>query len=103
MRTLILFIFALFYTILQAQELSRKASLGAQIEHTEQGLELKRVIGSTAKALQMQEKDILLAINNQKIQQVNQVTTVLKSYKAGDKAEILIQRGQKQLLLKGKF
>lgn len=104
MRSLsILFIILFFALGTQAQRLSRKASLGAQIEPVENGVKVVKVIEGTAISLKLKENDIIKEINNSKITGYNDLVLALSNKRDGDKATVTVERNAKQQKLIGTF
>lgn len=97
-------ILALIVTLqLSCQELVRKAALGAQIEQTEDGLRIARVVSGTAVDVKLKESDVLREINQVQITGYESIMAVLNQSNAGDKAEFVVERNKKRVKLKGKF
>ena len=86
-----------------AQSLKRKASLGAQIEQIENGIKIVRAIEGTAINVKLEENDVLLEINQQKISNYADLVTALSDKVDMQAATFIVQRGEKKLTLSGKF
>ncbi len=86
-----------------AQTLTRKAALGAQLEPTEKGIKVVKVIDGTAVQLQLAEGDIIQSVNQVALTDYQSLVSQISSKRAGDKAEIEVLRKGKTIRLKGKF
>lgn len=105
MRNLLicLFISCLLSSTGFAQKLVRKASLGAQIEPTNEGIKVVSVIEGTALNLQLKEADIIKTVNQAAISDYASLIEAISTKKDGDIAEMEVLRSGKTLKLKGKY
>ncbi len=90
------------YTI-NAQKLIRKASLGAQLEPTEGGVKVLKVIEGTALNIKLLEGDVIKQINQVPTPDYAALTNAISSKRDGDEAVVEVTRKGKNLLLKGKY
>jgi hypothetical protein len=93
---------------LAAQELPRKAWLGAQLSEADslpgrqtRGVRIVRVVGGTSMRLQAQDGDVLLELNRQPVQDLAGFMAVWQSLSEGDEVRLTLLRNEKQLILKG--
>ena len=86
-----------------AQDLTRKAALGAQLEQVENGILVTEVVNGTAVNVKLRSKDVIVEINNVKTSDYYSLSDALNNYRDGDKAEIKVLRKGKTTLLKGNF
>src|SRR5688572_29676375 len=105
-----------FYSIsASAQDLKRAGWLGARMLELndslvkvhklpgKSGLLVQEVLAnSTAAALKVAAKDVLLAVNGKPLNKLTDLNPALGKWYAGDPVQLTIQRGKKKLELKGK-
>jgi photosystem II stability/assembly factor-like uncharacterized protein/pimeloyl-ACP methyl ester carboxylesterase len=104
MKKILLFINLLFLTQKSySQELQRKASLGAQIEQTQNGIKITKVIEGTSKNIKLKENDIILEVNNVKTPDYQSLMLEISSKRNGDKAQLIVKRNNKIVKLNGTY
>jgi len=105
MRTLILFLVMSYFVCPSVgQQLTRKASLGAQLEPTKEGVKVTKVMDEgTAKNLSMQEGDLIQQLNEMKITDYRSLAAAMSQKRSGEKAHITVLRENKSVQLSGIF
>ncbi|TAF77070.1 MAG: alpha/beta fold hydrolase [Bacteroidetes bacterium] len=113
--TILLLFMVIFGECLQSQNLSRKPWLGAQVQpineenYQKLGLEkptgilVLQVVGGTSQKLNLQPNDVILAINDNPITEIQTLMQILSKFVEGEKADFLIVRAGKQQHIKGLF
>jgi hypothetical protein len=86
-----------------AQPLLRKASLGAELESTDKGLKVVKLMEGTAISVKLLEGDLLQEINQTSISDLATLRNLLSNHRDGDDAEFTVIRKNKTVRLKGKF
>ncbi len=94
---------ALQLSFVQAQNLPRKASLGAQTELTQNGLLVKEVLSGTAVLLKLQQGDLLVSINGSAVHDMASLKLVMSDKVDGDAAKFVVERKKKKITLTGVF
>ena len=89
--------------LLSAQELLRKAYLGAQIEKVDNGFMITHILGGTAMNLKLEKHDVILEINGIKLKDQAALSRAMNDKRSGDAINLTIQRNKKTLNLKGVF
>ena len=95
----------LSFTLLTAQTLERKGSLGVRIGPTEDGVGIlaqMALAGGTAAQIGVQDGDIILSVNGQAMNDVQTLVAETSTWRAGSDVRIKVKRAGKELTLKGK-
>ncbi len=87
----------------QTIDLPRKVQLGAQVETTPQGVQVKKVVRATAANVKLKAEDIILEINRQPITDLSTLQAFLDQQDSGTPANFLVLRGTKKMKLQGTF
>jgi len=103
MKFLWVIIISIFSTLVQAQTLQRKASLGARIEPSEQGVLVLEVMDGTAVSLQLAAQDIITEAHQTAIKDVSVLMSVIAEKRAGEEASFTVLRKGKSIRLKGTY
>ena len=102
---LLLAIFTVFALQSNAQTLERKGTFGVQMEALEDGsgIEVLKVFeNTTASAIGLEAKDILLSVNGKPYGDVMDLVAAIGDWRMGHSIEVEIKRGEAKELLKGK-
>jgi len=103
MKFFFLVLISAFTIFLSAQDLPRKASLGAQVELVENGFKITNILEGTAKDLNLEKQDIITEINGIKVKDHAELSKAMYDKRAGDEIIIKILRNKKTMTLKGTF
>jgi len=99
---LVIFLCFCLSGFLNGQLLDRKASLGAQIGQTENGMKVVRAVEGTSIELKLKPDDVILEINKIKIDDYATLISAISSKVDNETVEITAERNNKIVKLKGK-
>lgn len=86
-----------------AKEFDLKVSDGAFIVPSDDALNPSVLSGSPADKAGLKEKDVIVAVNDKKVDQRHSLTSLLGLYKPGEEVELTVQRGSETIKIKVKL
>jgi photosystem II stability/assembly factor-like uncharacterized protein/pimeloyl-ACP methyl ester carboxylesterase len=104
-RLITILLIYLFMACFAEAQLLRKPLLGAQLEYVNKngisGCKVIRVVRGTSVALQLQENDIIVSIDDKTYSSVDEFINLFLTYTPGQTIQLSIIRGKQKKLLRG--